>query len=420
MTRLVSGFKADTTKPEGKEAYENATDFLSSNRAITLAAYKMPNSTAIFSIGQGDVFPYYYNVKVESFFMQLFKQTEIANPLRSLAGHFDVSFWIIYLLPLLIIVLGFNALSSELDTSNWRLINSQGIGAKAWLSSKFSFIGLLVGSLVLSVFMGGILVNYFHFQQMPTLNDGLFFVGVNLYLSIWLSIVYLVNSFAKTTATNALYCGIIWTIACIILPTIVTVLVEKIVPVDNTLVSRMSRRPQGSKFDDAAFGVATIKELGEAHPQYKNTSLNPENPAFRLAVYTAFHELNDDANAVEVKKYFSNIEQRQAFTNASCLFNPTAAIDGIFTGLAANDAPANHQFVWKTKALHEQLHDAYFPSLFLNKPLTEAVYKSFPIFKTSQNASIPLILGINYLFLCGLIVGFTHYGNKQLLKMGTS
>ena len=113
MTRLVSGFKADTTKPEGKEAYENATEFLSSNRAITLAAYKMPNNTALFSIGQGDVFPYYYNVKVESFFMQLFKQTEIANPLRSLAGHFDTSFWIIYLLPLLIIVLGFNALSSE-------------------------------------------------------------------------------------------------------------------------------------------------------------------------------------------------------------------------------------------------------------------------------------------------------------------
>ena len=98
---LVRGFDADTSATKGKEAYEKVTGLLSANWNIVLPAFKTPSSTSLFCIGQADVFPHYYTVKVEGFFMQLFKQGEIANPLRSLAGHFDTSFWIIYLLPLL-------------------------------------------------------------------------------------------------------------------------------------------------------------------------------------------------------------------------------------------------------------------------------------------------------------------------------
>ena len=414
LNKMMDGFDADTTKPEGKAAYEKVSGIKKSNFYIMLAFYKTPNNTAIFTIGQADVFPYYYTVKVESFFMQLFKQGEIANPLRSLAGHFDVSFWIIFLLPLLIIVFTFNALSAELDNGNWRLINSQGISAKQWLWSKFALVGLLIEILFSIIFFSGLFINYFYFHQNPIPNDLLFFIGVNLYLCFWLSTLYFINALGKNTSTNALASGILWTMICIVMPTIFTMIVEKTVTVDNTIVSRMSRRPQGSKFDDDAFGVKIIDQFTKSYPQYKNTILKPADEIFGLAVYLAYHELLDNTNKVEVQRYFNKIEIRQQLTNLSCLINPAASVDGVLSGLAANDAQANHTFVWQTKYFHAKLHDAYYPAMFSGRVLVRKDYQNFPVFESQNSSNFSTSLLFNFLFLMALIGGFCVLGNRKL------
>lgn len=405
LNTYLKGFEADTTKPEGKEAYSAVSSPLASNWNILLPAFKTPVSTAIFSIGQGDVFPYYYTVKVESFFMQLFKQAEIANSLRSLSGHFDISFWIIYLLPLLIILLCFNTLAAELGNGNWRLINSQGITARRWLSSKFLLTGLFIEILVIAIFISGIGLNYSFFQQSPNINDLLFFVAANLYLLFWLAIIYGINVIGKTTAANALYSGISWVVICIMLPVLTSMIVEKTIPVDNTKISRMSRRPQGSKFDDTTFGVRTIHQLGEQHPLNRNATINPASPGFKLAVYLAYHTLLDDSNTVKVNKYFTQIEQRQTIINNSSLINPAAAIDGMFASLSSNDASANHEFVWQTKNFHSSLNDVYYQTLFFEKLLTKNDYARLPIFNYKPTGiSISIVINCLLLLLLSLVI----------------
>jgi ABC-2 type transport system permease protein len=413
LDELKTGLLADTSSKEGAAAYKKATGIISSNWNINLPAFKTPVSTAIFNIGQADVFPYYYNIKNESFFMQLFKQGEIVNPLRSLAGHFDTSFWIIYLIPLLLIVLCFNTLPAELDNGNWKLISSQGVNARQWVLSKFLLVSLLIEGIVLFIFIVGILLNYWYFNQSPSVTDFLFLLAANLYLAFWLVLIYAINVFGKTSSNTALYCGIAWITICFIIPSLVTTGIEKIVPVDNTIISRMSRRPQGSKFDDKAFGVRTIKQMGVIRPVYKNAVPNPESPAFRFGVYMAYHELMDDTNKVAVQKYFKNIQWRQQLTNASSLFNPAAGIDGLFAHLSANDAMANHAFIWQTKAFHAKLHDAYFPSIFFNRLLTKDDYDKFPVFKY-QPISISGRMMISYFFLLVITVYIFIMSDRNL------
>lgn len=413
LKEMTKGFDADTTTAKGKAAFTKVTTPILINWYIVLPAFKMPVSTAIFSIGQTDVFPYYYTVNTESFFMQLFKQGEIANPLRSLSGHFDVNFWVIYLLPLLIILLGFNTLSAELGNGNWRLVNSQGISARQWLSSKFLLVGLLIQIMVTGVFFGGLAINLFFFEQFPMLNDFLFLTGASLYLYLWLSIIYAINAIGKSTPANALYCGIAWAAACIIMPTLVTMTAERLLPVDNTSVSRMSRRPQGSKFEDEGFGVETIKKLGNAHPEFGPATIGPSSPAFRFAVYMAYHKLMDDTNTVTVKHYYRQIEKRQRLTNLSGFINPAAATDGIFSALTDNDAFANHGFVWQTKAFHARLHDAYFPPFFSGRQLTKRDYDKFPVFRYKP-AGLSLSVFINYLLLLFIAVFIVIVSNRKL------
>lgn len=414
LNQMVEGFHADTTRAEGKAAYKKVTALNSSNWHIVLPVYKMPVTTAIYCIGQGDVFPYYYTIKVESFFMQLFKQGEIANPLRAMAGHFDVSFWIIYLLPLLILIFCFDAMAAELDNGNWRLLKSQGLNGRQWLQSRFMVIAVCIEMLLLVIFVAGLVINHFYFKQVPTITDFVFFLTANAYLGFWLSMLYLLNACGYTTSVSALYSGILWLVICLVMPTLVTTACEKLIAVDNTIVSRMSRRPQGAKFDDDAFGVNTIKKLGELRPQYKRATLGAKSQFFRFGVYMAYHELLDDTSKAKVQNYFERIEQRQTMTNASTVISPAAASDGIFSQLAANDAKANHYFIWQTMAFHGKLHDAYFPAIFFDRPLLESDYKKFPVFKNDTHRDISSIVFINLTLLIVLIVVFISLANKRI------
>jgi ABC-2 type transport system permease protein len=407
LQELKMGITADTTKPEGKAAYNKATGTISSNWYIVLPAYKPPLSTAIFNIGQADIFPYYYTIKNESFFMQLFKQGEIANPLRSLAGHFDISFWIIYLLPLLIVVLCFNTLSAESDNGNWKLISSQGISARQWVLSKCLLVGLIAAVMVIFIFIVGLALNFWCFNQVPAAGDFLFLIMGGIYLIFWLSVVYAINAYAKNSSSAALFGGISWIAICFIIPTLVTAIAEKTIPVDNTLVSRMSRRPQGSKFEDTTFGKQMIAQLGTVRPQYRNATLSPQSPAFGFAIYMSYHELMDDTNKIAVQDYFRRIELRQQVTNTTSFVNPAAGIDGMFAHLATNDVLANHDFIWQAKVLHQSLHDAYFPPLFFERQLGKDDYERFPLFRyqpvgisaTNILACMELLLSAAFIFL---------------------
>ncbi|MEJ7644723.1 MAG: ABC transporter permease subunit [Chryseolinea sp.] len=413
INEMVKGFHADTTTVAGKEAYQKVTTLILANWYTILPAYKIPNTTALFAIGQGDVFPYYYTVKLESFFMQLFKQNEITNPLRALAGHFDVSFWVVLLLPLFIIVLSFNILSSELDNGNWRLINSQGVSQKRWVTSKIVLVASVTGVLLIVVWLSGLVINYVSFSQPPTLNDFIFFTGATIYLTLWMSVLFLINALSLNTSASALYSGVLWVLICIVSPALTTAIIEKTVAVDNTVVSRMSRRPQGSKFEDDAFGIKTIRQIGVLRPQYRHATVTPKSKGFSFTVYCAYHELLDDSNKVVVRQYFDNIEKRQRLTNASGFINPAAAMDGIFAGLAHNDAEANHRFIWGMMDFHQAFHDALFPAIFFDRKLSESDFKKLPVQKQASFQHVPVWVLIHLMSFIVIILLLFRWANTK-------
>ncbi len=143
----------------------------------------------------------------------------------------------------------------------------------------------------------------------------------------------------------------------------------------------MSRRPQGSKFDDAVYGIKLMRQFIARYPEYKNANIDPKTDNFSSAVYQTYHRLSDDFNTIKVKKYFASIEQRQEVINFSSFVNPTASIDGNFASLAANDAIANHDFVWETKIFHNKLNDIYYKALFLTENLRKVITMRFLFLK---------------------------------------
>ena len=252
--------------------------------------------------------------------MQLFKQTEIANPLRALAGHFDVSFWIVYLLPLLVLLCTFNALSSERENGNRRLIASQGISETRWLQSKLLIIAALVLTMLFAIGSTGIVLNWIQFKESPALSDLLFMGAAVMYIFFWLSLFYFIVSSRRPTTYNALVSGIAWIGICLVLPIGFSKAAEMIVPLNNTQISTYSRRPQMPQIEDSkAYAADMIQKFAAQHSPLKNINTDSTKPAFMLRTYHAYHWLLTKDRWLQVQQYFSGVERRQKATNWSTL-----------------------------------------------------------------------------------------------------
>ena len=403
-----AGMYADTLTESGKKKYKESSNIFEASWILNLPVCKYPSNTSIFNIGQSDVYPYYYNFRAESFIMQLFKQTEITNPLRSISGHFDITFWIIYLLPLLLMLLTFNTLSSEKDNGNWKLIISQGITAKKWLFTKFIMAGVMIGLMMMLFFVSGMVLNSICFKQSPGLNEVLFILGAVVYIFFWAALFCFTNSLGKTTGYNALVSGICWVLVCLLMPAIVSKIAESAIAVDNSKISTFSRRPQDRRMDDSShFSASLIDSFAKLEPAYKNADTISSKPAFTLRVFYSLHSILHNQRWPLVVQYHQAVEKRQAFTNQSIIINPAAGIDGFLANLSGNDVYSNVGFVNQALVFHKQLQNAYYPPLFEDRSFMKSDYEKIPVFKYKQMATgFTPILNIFLLFLLSLIIFF--------------
>ncbi len=417
LQEMITGITADTLTEKGKAGYQKSSVINSALWNTRLPSYKLPVSTALYCVGQSDVFTYYYLFAAENFEMQLLKQTETTNPIRALAGHFDVSFWVIYLLPLFILLFSFNALSAEREAGNWRLIAAQGITPKAWLQSKLLVVATECLFLLFEILIGGTVINAVIFQQLPDWSDGLFFLSAIVYLFFWLALFYFISSLHHTTAWNALAGGVAWIGVCLVLPIGISKAAEIFIPVDNTVVSTLSRRPQNPRIEsDKVFAAGIIKKLGQKEPRYANANVDTARPALLLHTYHAWHRLLHVERWPQLQQYYTTIENRQQVTDGSSILNPAGSTDGVFTALADNDAVAFHHFTNQTEQLHTALDDVMYPALFADKGVTQYEYSHLPQFHYQRNsapASLP-----SYLLLmtaAGIVLG--RAANHRLKKI---
>src|SRR5262245_9770670 len=96
----------------------------------------IPNAPlAALAIGQSDMMPNYYRITYLSK-VQFMYDTEIENPWNLLSGHFDLAFVIVFVLPLLVITLGYNLLSAEREQGTLRMLCSQPVTIATLLTGK--------------------------------------------------------------------------------------------------------------------------------------------------------------------------------------------------------------------------------------------------------------------------------------------
>ena len=229
----ITKTEADTVRVKSQQAYTklktafDTTDFRMPEEAsiegvwmvdwsLWEYAIKKENPLSAISIGQNDIFP---KIKRTRFATEIFsgEQDEFKNPEQLLTGNLDLSYFILFLFPLLFIAISYNTASADKESGVQKLLATQGSGIKSIITTRVVFKWLISLSPVL---VAGI-VSYFFLHSDKNFITSSFLewmLVAAVYAGFWLSLVLFIISRAFNSMINALTMVGLWLLLLVGIP----------------------------------------------------------------------------------------------------------------------------------------------------------------------------------------------------------
>ena len=153
---------------------------------------------------------------------------DFENPINLTFGSFDLTFVLVFLLPLFVIALNYDLISSEREQGTLALLLSQPLNSKRIFLfktlSKFFIIALIISALLfpLLLFIG---------IKSNTIFPYAIVFATLVYTLFWFVLSFLINLFNQSSAFNALACIGLWLLLVVIVPTQLSMVSELAYPI---------------------------------------------------------------------------------------------------------------------------------------------------------------------------------------------
>ncbi len=273
-----------------------------------------PAGLAILSSGQSDLYPYYYKVTLSKK-QALYHNEDPENPQSLAGGRFDLSFVIIFLLPLLIIGFTYNVYASEKEAGTLTLLMAQNIPVKRLVACRF-VIRYLFFSLYFSVLLMGGLALFGVAPSALVPGSAPVFTVTLLYAAFWFSLSYWVNSLQRSSGFTATALTGAWLLAVFVLPSLLTTVADAAHPMPSRL--RLITESRHISDSIAKAGNALNRFL-EEHPEFKPAT---GEPADRNAVSLRVRLETELAMEKEKAAFTAVVEKRRGLLNRYRFLSP--------------------------------------------------------------------------------------------------
>ena len=179
-------------------------------------AVKEENPLSTISIGQNDI---YSKIKRTRFATDIFsgEQDEFKNPEQLLTGNLDLSYFILFLFPLLFIAISYNTASADKESAVFKILATQKFSLKSINTARVVFRWLIS----LLPFVIGIITTYFIINRYSNFTAATFlqFTCIALlYAVFWLSVVLFIVNRGWNSMINILSLSGIWLLLLIGIP----------------------------------------------------------------------------------------------------------------------------------------------------------------------------------------------------------
>ncbi|MEM1122912.1 MAG: DUF3526 domain-containing protein [Bacteroidota bacterium] len=372
-----------------------------------------PQPLTLIAAGQSDLFPHVVKPHIykEDYRLEF---SELANPVQLLFGTFDLAFVCIYLLPLLVLALSFNVLSSARESGILPLIAAQPISLYGWLLQKLFIRFLLLSLLVLVAILVGLGLQGVNLtDNLPSLS--LLLGALLTYMLFWFGVAFAVNLLGQPSGTNAITLVALWLGIVLFIPTIIA-------QTTNTLNPIPSRVNIIHEYREAYSGaVKNIDKIMDAylldHPELDTQDESVENRyGFMLRTFASAGVINEAIDPV-LNAHQAALDKQQAWVNQLTVLSPALLLQKVFNQTAGTTTAHYVDFRRQIIDFTEKWKAYLKPRMFANEYLQSGDFEAFPRYEYSTE-QVPsyfgqlLLLLVSFTLLAGGI-SFLIYQSKQ-------
>lgn len=239
-------------------------------------------------------------------------------------GDLTPDFILLFIIPLLIILLGYNSFTKEREMGTLTLLKSQGISNWKWLLGKWAalFLPIFVITAVLFLLAGLLLGNLDNFGVFSWSSLLMMFLVYTGYYIIFINIVLLISARTKKSAISLVVSLCVWIIACLAAPKAASNIAE-------------SKHPYPTRQEFAANVLKDKKEGLDGHNPWSKEAKLLEEQVLKEYGVDSVHQLPFNFDGYRMQKgeeheaevYFKHYNYlKEQFHNQSKVYSSLAAI----------------------------------------------------------------------------------------------
>ncbi|MDE0393928.1 MAG: DUF3526 domain-containing protein [Gammaproteobacteria bacterium] len=298
---------------------------------------------------------------------------ETVNPRLAAAGDLDLAFLLIVLLPLFIIALTYDIVSSEREGGTWNLVRLFA-RPRRLLGLKLASRACLVAAVAAVPVVVAALLAGFRLDGRAAWAVAL----IALHTLFWFALCLGVASRRRSSTANAMTLVGSWVALTLLVPAALSLANAILHPVPEALELTVRQRQGYHEAWDLPAGE-TMQAFFEDYPEWSARTV-PED-AFSWAWYYAMNHRGDQAARDASRAYRDVLRERERWARKWSLFVPPLAAQLALDRLAATDLGAQLAYQDAVRRHHERLKTHFYPLFFDAAPIDAVDWDRVPAFE---------------------------------------
>lgn len=363
--------------------------------AYTLYRYAgmQPKELALLSIGQSDIYPYYFGMT--GLAKQQLIANEIQNPLNLLIGKLDFAFFIIYLLPLLIIALSFDLLSSEKEKGTLRLLQTYHVSIYKVILYKMMFRYATLNVWILICLLCCLLPADVFLLKGSVLS-GLILLNILImaYSLFWFGLAFFINTSAQSSSTrNGIIMTGFWLLFLFIIPALINMVITVFQPVPSQ-VSLITKSREAAQQANAE-STKLLADYYQDHPELAMLDSDTASQAKVDDFWFKFLAVKDNVEKKTgpVQQDFDEkLQTQQALVTQFRFLSPALIMSESLNDLSGTNLRRYNQLFDAVETFFQTWKDYILPRIFKKQKLVSDDFDQLPQFQGIGQQSKPDII----------------------------
>ena len=369
-------------------------------------AIMQPETFSFLATGQSDM---HTHIKSPTVYGNNFAldYSEMVNPIQLLFGNFDLSFVIIYILPLLIISFTFNILSKEKELGTLRLLSAQPISTIKWLLQKMTIrylVFTIIVSTTLLVTTAVLSVNAFK-DVNKLLGLLLIIAGYNLF---WFVLACIVNIKINNSSKNALTLIGLWLLIVLVLPATINQIGNSLYPTPSRL--KMINEIRLIKKENEEKQNEIMSEYLRNHPELAQES-DKEKYGF-WHNYFASEKVMEDKTKPLLAEYDQQLNKQQELIHIVEFLSPAILIQQSLNKIAGTSEMHYNDYKKQVFEFSDAWRNYLVPMLFKQQKFSVKNYNELPKFTYKNRIKNNLWSRVTVLILISGVLFFLCVGRN--------